>query len=62
MDALFAKARHYATIGDIENAYKAYDVILTKEKLGANKKLDATMEKFRVAIFDMVRIRYAVVY
>jgi hypothetical protein len=51
MDALFAKARHYSAIGDVENAYKAYDFILTREKTSTTRKIDATMEKSRVAFF-----------
>ena len=52
MDALFAKARHYSEIGDVESAYAAYDVILVKDKVGAGRKIDATMEKSRLAFFS----------
>ena len=54
MDSLFEKARHFSCIGDVENAYIAYDVILTKEKTSTGKKIDATMEKSRLAFFSRV--------
>jgi 26S proteasome regulatory subunit N7 len=53
MDALFAKARHYATIGDVDEANKAYDVILGQKKISSGKKIDATLEKTRLAFFVM---------
>jgi 26S proteasome regulatory subunit N7 len=52
MDCLFDKARHFSRIGDVDNAYIAYDVILTKEKTSTGKKIDATMEKSRLAFFS----------
>lgn len=55
MDAQFAKARCYARIGDKEKAYEAFDEILQKEKVSTSKKIDATMDKARVAMFWMVR-------
>jgi hypothetical protein len=55
LDALFAKARHYATIGDCEEATKAYDEILNLKKITSGKKIDATLDKMRVAFFVMVR-------
>jgi hypothetical protein len=54
MDALFAKARHYATIGDCEEAIKGYDEILNLKKITSGKKIDATLDKMRVAFFLMV--------
>lgn len=52
MDALFAKARHYSSIGDVDNAYAAYDFILNKDKVSIGRKIDATMEKSRLAFFS----------
>lgn len=54
MDALFAKARHYATIGDTEEAFKSYDEILALKKVSSGKKIDATLDKLRVAFFTLV--------
>jgi len=53
LDCLFAKARLYATIGDCDEAYKAYDSIIEKKKVSSGKKIDATLEKIRVAFFAM---------
>lgn len=53
MDALFAKARLYAAIGDCAAAFNAYDEILAKEKTSTSKKIDATLEKARVAFFSL---------
>jgi hypothetical protein len=55
LDALFAKARHYATIGDCEESLKAYDEILALKKVSSGKKIDATLDKMRVAFFTLVR-------
>ena len=55
LDALFARARHFATIGDCDEAFAAYDVILSLKKLSSGKKIDATLERTRVAFFVMVR-------
>mmetsp|Transcript_3176 Transcript_3176/g.6425 ORF Transcript_3176/g.6425 Transcript_3176/m.6425 type:complete len:395 (+) Transcript_3176:42-1226(+) len=57
LDANFAKARLYARIGDIEKAYEAYDVILAQKKVSSGKKIDATLEKTRVAFFAMDKTR-----
>jgi hypothetical protein len=56
---LFAKARLFSRIGDKDAAYKAYDAILTKEKTSSGKKIDATLEKARVAFFAMVCITHS---
>lgn len=53
LDSLFSKARHYTTIGDWNNAYKIYDEILNKEKTPTGKKIDANMEKARIALFNV---------
>jgi 26S proteasome regulatory subunit N7 len=59
MDALFAKARLHATIGDCSAAFTAYDDILKKDKTSTSKKIDATLEKSRVAFFcqDMSKLK-----
>jgi hypothetical protein len=55
LDAQFAKARCYARIGDKEKAYEAFDEIIQKEKVSTGKKIDATMDKARVAMFWLVK-------
>ena len=56
MDALFARARKHAAIGDCDAAFSAYDEILSKDKTSTSKKIDATLEQARVAFFDLVCI------
>ena len=56
LDCLFEKARFYSKIGDVENAFVAYDTILSRDKTTTGKKIDASMEKARVALFQMVNI------
>lgn len=51
---MFAKARLLSKIGSWAAALKAYDDILAKEKTGTGKKIDATMEKARIALFNAV--------
>jgi hypothetical protein len=58
MDALFAKARLHATVGDCVAATAAYEEILAKEKTSTGKKIDATLEQARVAFFSLVRTIY----
>ncbi|CAE7577529.1 RPN7, partial [Symbiodinium microadriaticum] len=53
LDALFAKARLFAAIGDCDKAFAAYDDILAQKKISSGKKIDATLEKTRVAFFAM---------
>jgi 26S proteasome regulatory subunit N7 len=53
IDAQFAKARHFSRIGDWTSAFSSYDDILKRPKLSTGKKIDATMEKCRIAIFMM---------
>eukprot|EP00605_Chrysophyceae_sp_TOSAG23-4_P001141 GSChrysophyteH1.ASY1.ANO1.1248.1 assembled CDS len=52
-DLMVAKANHFAKIGDFVEANKAYDAVFNKEKVGTNKKIDATMSKCRIALFNM---------
>ena len=56
LDCMFAKARYLSKIGNWQEALNAYDNILTKEKTGTGKKIDATMEKTKIALFNMVII------
>lgn len=53
LDSMFNEATHYTKIGAWEQAYTAYDAIINKEKVGSGKKLDATMAKSRIALFNM---------
>jgi 26S proteasome regulatory subunit N7 len=50
---MMAKAQHYARIGDWSAAYKAFDDIIAKEKVGTSKKIDSMMTKCRIALFNM---------
>jgi len=52
---MFSKARYYARIGDKDSAFASFDAILTKKKTTTSKKIDAAMDKARVAIFHSVR-------
>lgn len=52
---MFAKARLLAKIGSWSESLKAYDEILAKEKTGTGKKIDATMEKAKIALLTSVR-------
>ena len=54
LDALFAIAKFHSRIGDKQEAYAAYDVIVVKPKVSTGKKIDASMSKLRVALFYMV--------
>ena len=50
---MMAKAQHYARIGEWSAAYKAFDDIIAKEKVGTSKKIDSMMTKCRIALFNM---------
>lgn len=54
LDSMFAKARYLAKIGSWKESWAAYEEILCKEKAGTSKKIDATMEKAKIALFTMV--------
>ncbi|CAM9676748.1 unnamed protein product [Chrysoparadoxa australica] len=51
LDAMFAKARHFARIGDKAAAFTSYGAILERPKISTGKKIDAEMERARVALF-----------
>lgn len=53
LDCLFEKARFFSKVGDSINAITSYDLILSREKTTTGKKIDASMEKARVALFQM---------
>ena len=55
LDALFGIASFHARVGDKDEAYTAFDVIVDKPKVSTGKKIDASMAKLRVALFFMVR-------
>lgn len=57
LDALFATAAFQARIGAKEEAYEAFDTIINKPKVSTGKKIDASMQKLRVALFHLVRAR-----
>ena len=50
-DAIVAKARHYCRTGDWDAAYAACDALLGAKKVSAGKRIDATLQKIRVALF-----------
>lgn len=50
---MFSKARYFAKIGDFHLAEKTYDEILLKPKTVTGRKIDANMEKARVAFFQL---------
>jgi 26S proteasome regulatory subunit N7 len=50
---MFARARYLSKIGDFEAAWEAYDAIMVKDKTVTGKKIDATMEKARIALFTL---------
>lgn len=54
LDLMFAKAQFFCKIGGWVDASAAYDAILTKEKAGTGKKIDATMAQTRIALFEFV--------
>lgn len=47
------KANHFTKIGDFDSAMTAFDAVYNKAKVGTNKKIDATMAKCRIALFNM---------
>lgn len=51
---MFAKARYLSKIGNSDEAYAAYDLILKKEKTSTGKKIDANMEKAKIALITQV--------
>lgn len=53
VDALFLKARYQAKIGDFTTAEQTYDEILSKPKTVTGRKIDANMEKARIAFFNL---------
>lgn len=57
IDGLFSKARYLAKIGDWTESEKIYDEILSKPKTVTGRKIDANMEKARLAFFSLVSLR-----
>mmetsp|Transcript_125845 Transcript_125845/g.246648 ORF Transcript_125845/g.246648 Transcript_125845/m.246648 type:complete len:372 (-) Transcript_125845:76-1191(-) len=53
LDAMILKAKTLSRIGSWTDALKAFDAILAKEKTSTGKKIDATMEKAKIALFNM---------
>lgn len=52
LDALFVKARLLSKFGDWTEATTVYDEILSKPKTSMGKKIDANLEKARIALFN----------
>jgi 26S proteasome regulatory subunit N7 len=48
---MFEKARFYSRIGSWQDATAAFDDILKLEKLSTGKRIDATLDKARIALF-----------
>eukprot|EP00968_Pinguiococcus_pyrenoidosus_P014847 scaffold1355_cov268-Pinguiococcus_pyrenoidosus.AAC.29 len=51
LDAMFRKAKHFARIGDADEALAAYAAIVDQPKISTGKKIDATMAKVRLGLF-----------
>ena len=51
---MFFKARYLAKIGSWDEAYSSYDLILAKPKISTGKKIDANMEKAKIALLTQV--------
>lgn len=51
MDGLFAKATFFCRVGAKEDAFRALDSIIARKKISPGKKLDAAMDRTRVAMF-----------
>lgn len=54
LDCMFAKAKVLSKAGNWQEALKAFDAVLSREKISTGKKIDATMEKAKIALFNMV--------
>jgi 26S proteasome subunit RPN7 len=50
LDAMFARATHYARIGDKESAYAAYEAIHARVKISTGRRIDAAMAHIRVSL------------
>jgi 26S proteasome subunit RPN7 len=50
LDAMFARATHYARIGDKESAYAAYEAIQARVKISTGRRIDAAMAHIRVCL------------
>lgn len=53
VDALFAKARHLAAIGDHAESHATFTLLLAKPKVVTGKKIDALMEEAKMALFSL---------
>lgn len=51
LDVQFAKARYLSQIGSWKAALNNYDIILEGKKTTSGKKIDASLEKCRIALF-----------
>jgi len=53
LELMSTKALYLTKIGSWNEAYAAFDAIISKPKVGAGKKIDATMAKARIALFSL---------
>lgn len=51
--------KYYARIGDFTKAVKSFDIIVSKPKAGAGRKIDACFDKAKVYLFtaDVVNLK-----
>src|SRR6476469_7986715 len=49
LDAMFARAQHFARIGDKEAAYAAFEAIQARVKISTGRRIDAAMSHTRVS-------------
>lgn len=59
LDVMIVKAKALSRMGNWSDALKAFDAILVKEKTSTGKKIDATMEKAKIALFNMVFVLFS---
>jgi 26S proteasome subunit RPN7 len=59
LDAMFARATHYARIGDKELAYAAYEAIQARVKISTGRRIDAAMAHIRVCLLPSDSISVA---
>ncbi|KAG5185175.1 26S proteasome subunit RPN7-domain-containing protein [Tribonema minus] len=61
LDAMFARAAHYARIGDRDAALAAHKAIVERAKISTGRRIDAAMATVRVGLFhsDMPAVKEA---
>eukprot|EP00981_Chlorochromonas_danica_P011803 scaffold4280_cov169-Ochromonas_danica.AAC.2 len=53
IEGYFSKAKYEAQIGDFAAAKATFDLLLAKPKIVTGKKIDAHMEKAKIALFNL---------